>query len=40
VHTIESDLTELAKLSDGKKVTFGRYTYLIRNGRFFLMNYN
>ena len=34
IHTIEADITNLMKLREGEKIKIGKYTFLIKNGRF------
>jgi len=34
IHTIEEDITDLVKLSEGESVKIGKYSYVIKNGKF------
>lgn len=34
LHTIEKDLTNLAKVNEGEKITMGFYQYIIKDGKF------
>ena len=38
VHTMDQDLTDLAKLNEGEIVTIGTKKYVITNGKFVLLS--
>ena len=35
IHTVEQDITELAKLNDGQTIVIGKEKFVIRNGKFY-----